>query len=313
MRVAILGSRQFVADVLRSSERFPDLEFLSPSVWTDLSQEQEDSCHGPSAVDTQLDRLLSNSAANCDAIVAERISSVECAARVAESNCHLLTHSLSDVEESGWRRLSQAFQAAGRTLMCGHPVRYRPSHQSIKQRLEGGQLGDPGLLRIHRWQPNTTSTPPLWEDVVQELETACWMFSASPQLVFAKSTPAGAGADECDSLQLHLGFAGDGMALIDLNRQLPDGDSYYALSLIASTGAAYADDHHNMQLVYQGGPPTGCLTTESHFALTRQLAEFLAAISASRQHSIELMQDVVRTLVAIQRSIETGDAVKLES
>ena len=43
------------------------------------------------------------------------------------------------------------------------------------------------------------------------------------------------------------------MALIDCAQTLPQGDGYFSLSLIGSTGAAYADSHHNRQLLYGGG------------------------------------------------------------
>ena len=44
------------------------------------------------------------------------------------------------------------------------------------------------------------------------------------------------------------------MAMIDISTRLPEGDDYYSLSLVGANGSAYADDHYNMQLLYNGGP-----------------------------------------------------------
>ena len=43
---------------------------------------------------------------------------------------------------------------------------------------------------------------------------------------------------EPEYVQLHLGFANGGMALIDHAQTLPPGEGYYSLSLIGSKGAA---------------------------------------------------------------------------
>ena len=59
---------------------------------------------------------------------------------------------------------------------------------------------------------------------------------------------------------------------------LPEGDGYFSLSLIGSAGAAYADDHHNTQLLYAGGHAAALKTGESEFEELAQLQEFVNAI-----------------------------------
>ena len=44
-------------------------------------------------------------------------------------------------------------------------------------------------------------------------------------------------------IQVHLGFADGGMALIDINSSVPVGDDYYSLSLIGADGSAYVAAH----------------------------------------------------------------------
>ena len=76
-------------------------------------------------------------------------------------------------------------------------------------------------------------------------------------------------------VQVHLGFAHGGMALIGVANTLPPGDGYRSLTLIGSSGAAYADDHHQTQLLYRGGLPSAARTSESHVAETSLLRDFL--------------------------------------
>ena len=46
------------------------------------------------------------------------------------------------------------------------------------------------------------------------------------------------------------------MALLDFTNSMPTGDNYESLCLIGSNGAAYADDHRNRNLFFNGGTPT---------------------------------------------------------
>jgi predicted dehydrogenase len=73
------------------------------------------------------------------------------------------------------------------------------------------------------------------------------------------------------------------MALIDDAQTLPGGDGYFSLSLIGSTGAAYADDHHNRNLLFRGGDPRAIETGQGSLHLTAQLQEFVAAIEEQRE------------------------------
>ena len=125
-------------------------------------------------------------------------------------------------------------------LSIVNPDRYLPSRQLIRQQLDAGKLGEPGLIRIHRWEPTIAAQG-------RDLDLVLWYMGKSPTVVYAIETPA--------FTQVHLGFPNGAMALLDHAHCLPVGDTYYCLSLIGSAGAAYADDHQNVQLVYSGSTP----------------------------------------------------------
>jgi predicted dehydrogenase len=187
-------------------------------------------------------------------------------------------------------------------LMVGGQLRFLPSVRAVKEAQDAGRLGAPGLVRIHRWQPAGEGAAPdkspasadRLADVLlrmtPEIDLACWLFGRRPASIYAarsrsRETSGGLNSDEfsyADYVQLHLGFPGGGMALID-HATLPPGAAYFSLSLIGSTGAAYSDDHHNMQVLYGGGQPAAIPTGQGDAALLAELQEFVSAVEAGRE------------------------------
>jgi myo-inositol 2-dehydrogenase/D-chiro-inositol 1-dehydrogenase len=178
--------------------------------------------------------------------------------------------------------LTEECHAAGVSLMVSGTLRFLPSQQVLKQRLDAGTLGTLGLLRAHRWRGRTaaaaTDLPPaeLCRALsVPYLDLANWLFGARPDLVYARAAAPG-------YVQIHLGFAGGGMALIDVSDDLPPGDGYRSVTVIGSAGAGYADDHHNRNLVFGGGDAIARDPGEGNLELVAELKEFAAAGSGRR-------------------------------
>lgn len=190
-------------------------------------------------------------------------------------------------------------QSAGVRLMIGHRTRYLEPLQKIKQNLESGKLGDPGLVRIHHWEPLPESSKiHLKQDsagsggtilarVVQDIDVAIWLYGELPTEIYAvgrkQSTPE---ALDPDYVQLHFGFSRGGMSLIDYSMTLPQGPEYFSLSVIGSSGAAYADDHDNIQLLYGGGNATALNSDKGDRHVVTQFREFLDSIQQNREPSV---------------------------
>jgi hypothetical protein len=104
------------------------------------------------------------------------------------------------------------------------------------------------------------------------------------------------------------------MALVEYAGRLPPGDGYQSLSVIGSAGAAYADDHANMQLVYRGGRPQAVRTDEGAGHLAALVQEFVDALAAGRDTSgtVTAWQRVWAVVDAVQRSLEARQAIALE-
>jgi predicted dehydrogenase len=103
------------------------------------------------------------------------------------------------------------------------------------------------------------------------------------------------------------------MALLDVARAMPAGADYFTLSLIGSSGAAYADDHRDVQLAFRGREATALRGGPGDFHLVAQLSEFLAAIRERREPAVgaaDALRAIQVTEVAL-RSLDSGRAARL--
>jgi predicted dehydrogenase len=175
-----------------------------------------------------------------------------------------------------------------------NPDRFLPSRQLIKQQIPD-KIGQAGLVRIHRWESN-----PATGSMLRDFDIALWLVGSPPDRVYAVENRV---ADK-RIIQVHLGFPGS-MALIDYTDGLPPGDGYQALSVIGSTGAAYSDDHQNMQLLYRGGRPQAIRTEEGVRQAVDMMQWFADALKTGRDLSvyIKAWQQVFAVHDAIAESL----------
>lgn len=201
----------------------------------------------------------------------------------------------------------------GSRIAIANPDRFLASRQLIRKQL-GGTLGSAGLIRLHRWEPAASpaaETNGLPEPIVRDIDVVLWLAAQTPNRVYAIEPKA---ASTGRYLQVHFGFAGGAMALIDYDGRLPAGDGYQSLSVIAATGAAYADDHQNMQLVYGGGLPRTVRTDERSRQLAAIAQDFADTVHSKRDFAtgIEDWRRVFLIVDAIRESLQTRRAVALE-
>ena len=106
---------------------------------------------------------------------------------------------------------------------------------------------------------------------------------------------------------------GDGTALFDYTTALPQGDGYFYLELMGATGAAFADDHHNAQLLYRGGHPSAPVLDQPGATVVAELQEFAAAIREGREPATTGTdgQAALRVAEAAAQSMAAGRAARL--
>ncbi|MDA0834527.1 MAG: hypothetical protein O2955_07045 [Planctomycetota bacterium] len=209
-----------------------------------------------------------------------------------------------DAEKIG--EVDRRFREAGIPLLIAQSQRYTPAAQTIKSAVDSGKLGVPGLLRIHRWD-NTSTGDDIWQ-LQPDLDLARWLFGAMPLSIYTTGQQTDDGAYH----QVHLGFPNGGMALIDHAVGFQGSSDYYSLSLIGSTGAAYADDHHNQQLLFGDEEgPRSLRTGQGDVALTLLLREFVKCIADQVPTDNAQERDAVSLTAAALLSFENRRPAQL--
>ena len=153
----------------------------------------------------------------------------------------------------------------GRTcfIELGNPLFSLPSRRLIFDRLASGDLGQTGMLRIHRWTAlsskasgDAVNLRPESASLSDELECVLNCFADLPIRVFAIALPQQQG------LLIHLTFRQGGMATIDL-ASIAGPQGYTSFSVIASKGAAYADDHAVAQMHFHASGASAAVSPET--------------------------------------------------
>ena len=249
---------------------------------------------GATASSATLDGLLDDHADSFDAVVVDAPvgSRDQLAAKAAEAGKHVLVETPIALSTAAADAVADAAMGSGVRLMVGNLPRYAPAGATVREALDSGELGEPGLLRIHRWEPLDTGSWPTLENeqgsvVVRNLsadiDLAIWLFGGLPSEVYATGRKIShGGIDQPDYVQVHLGFDGGGMSVIDYSASLAQGPGYHFLSMIGSKGAAYADDHHNVNLVYGNGGTRALDPGHGVGHILAQLQEFADAIHGGR-------------------------------
>ena len=245
---------------------------------------------------------------------------LERAARMLAAKKHVLLTANAAITAIRLDALAKAAQLGESHLAVVNPDRFLPSRKHIHQQLGAGKLGALGLLRSHRWEPlseiNDGQAPTFPAALLGDLELAVYYFDRLPNLVFGVEKQwFDQNQRTVQFNQVHLGFSDGGMALIDYSNGLPPGDSYSSLSLIGSTGAAYADDQKNMQLVYRGGHPESWRAEEKNSQIQVMIQEFVIGINDNRNFAptVESWKSAWKIASAVQESLATKESAALYS
>src|SRR5947209_10239775 len=108
---------------------------------------------GASIWTVELGDLLARHAEAFDAVlIHSAVSARETHSRSAiDAGKHVFVKAPVALSTEGADALIEACRAAEVRLMVGETQRFLPAVQAIKESLDAAKLGEPGLLRIHRW------------------------------------------------------------------------------------------------------------------------------------------------------------------
>jgi len=185
-------------------------------------------------------------------------------------------------------------------LVPAWPWRFIPAIQAVKTSIDSDKLGDPGFVRMHHWNSKMAgNTIDIRDRIIPAIDLVMWFFAAQPKTVYALKSPTGNGY-----LQLHLQFENNGMALIDDTGALPNGGDYFSLTVIGSRGAAYADDHRNINLLVNGVYPHAIRVGQGVVHIVWQLQEFVDIVRYKRTPAIK-KRDILRVLQVSDAVLES--------
>ena len=272
---------------------------------------------GASVAARSLDELLDGREDAVDGVVIRSCAGMRASlvGRAAEAGKHAMVVPPLGLSSSEVEGAIAACSASGVRLMVANPARHMPRERLIKDSLDDGRLGAPGLLRLHRWAAAGGCGGGLAiGDLVNEIDLSHWLFGATAATVYAVGRRLGsADSERPDFVQLHLGFPDGGMALIGYAATLPPGDGYTSVSMVGSTGGVHGDDAHNVNLIYGGGAPSAMPTGYGHGHVLALLQEFVDSIEEGREpdNTGGDALDAIKVAEAAQESMATGRAARL--
>ena len=319
IRMALIGcdrAEEYAAACLRTAG-----VLFTAVVDPDLNAARRKACmmHAPHYC-TTADELFTGYSDAFDAVLIDtpagtRGSDVEAAA-AAGKNVLAEMPLATTIQEC--ERAVTACRTAGVCLMAGNPLRYLPPSRKVKEHLESGKLGKPGMLRLHHWEslrsldwnrfpPEDATGNGMVNRVIADLDLANYFFSAKPVTLYA------AGRRE-DYIQVHLEYPEGGMALIDYSLALAGVSSYFSVSMVGSAGAVYGDDHQNVNLLLRGGETIGMNTGYGHGHLVSHLLDFAGFVEENHEPAVreDDNREAVRAAGAAMESLQAGLAVRLE-
>ncbi len=338
VRIALIGCDANAAPYLAAARQLPNTAITAVADADPARADRAARTAGAAARAGTLDELLDSAPETFDAIIVTTPAPTHATLmqRAAQAGKHILVEPPLAPTADEAQQVAATGHTAGVRLMLAHPARFRADHRAVKASLDDGELGRPGLLRIHQWFSATAVMDGRGHAIhgaaYAALDLALWMFGGRPEQhhtwhhpscgsglpgglpthVYAVARPARTtDLAAAEYAQVHLGFAGGGMALIDVAHTLPTGDGYDSLTLIGSLGAAYADTHHNVQLLYGGGHPQAVRTEPDESAVALLLAEFAAAIAEQREPAVGGADGHAALLVAAAVESSLGAAAAM--
>ena len=157
-------------------------------------------------------------------------------------------------------------------IVPAFPGRFSPQAMVMRESVDTGNLGKPVLLRMHVWR--TVSDPVDDSARLGAVDLALWLIGEDANAVFLSGN--------ANAESVHLGFASGAMAMLGFTSALPEGDGYHSLNLIGSRGAAYADDHRDRNLLFDGGSPAATAPAFQGAYIQPMLENFVRALTVGR-------------------------------
>lgn len=305
--------------------------------WAGPSARQADlEEYGPAAIYRDASELAADP--NVDAVLVATPDGVHLEPAIAaiEANKPVLIEKPLATSSEDAHAILAATRRAGVKAMTLFNHRWVPAYWQAKERIAGGELGEPVLAYARKndtievptemlsWAAETT---PSWFLSSHDIDLVCWYFQSQPVEVYAtevRKVLRARGIDTPDAIQAQVRFADGSVATFEACWTYPNTfptmtDSF--VELILTRGAIHLDRKReqievasekrfeyprNLLVNRVGGRPSG----SAYAAVTH----FVDAVLDGHDPlvSLESSVRVTRILEAIHRSCSAGVAVRIE-
>jgi predicted dehydrogenase len=256
----------------------------------------------------------------------------------ANAGKHVLTEKPLAVSVADAEAMIEAARRNGIKMMAQFSHRWLPAYRQTRDLLAQGKLGDPVMAYARKndrifvptqmlgWAGRTS---PAWFLSSHDIDLVCWYFASAPVEVYASAVRkvlVARGIDTPDAVQSQVRFANGAVATFEACWIYPDTfptmtDSFIELittdcvihldrkreQIEVSTAESFQYPRNLLAYAYEDG--------ELHGAVELSLKHFIRCVLEDREPLVTLESSltVTRILDAIQRSIDLGAPVRLES
>ena len=314
-----------------------DYHRSSIAAWAGPSAAEADlAAFGPAAVYRDVDELVADP--NVDAVLVATPDAVHAGPALAsiEAGKPVLIEKPLATSSADAEAILAAARRRGVPGMTLFNHRWVPAYWQAKERLVGGELGEPVLAYARKndtievptemlsWASETT---PSWFLSSHDIDLVCWYFESEPVEVYAsevRKVLRARGIDTPDAIQAQVRFADGAIATFEACWTYPNTfptmtDSFIELILtraaihldrkreqIEIAGERRFEYPRNLLVNRVGGRPSG----STYAAVTH----FVDAVLDGREPlvSLESSVRVTRVLEAIHRSFREGAPVRIE-
>jgi predicted dehydrogenase len=220
------------------------------------------------------DRTMTTADQICEFLDGDAMSLAKAIAALSAGSAVLISvDAITSHDE--WSALDAASKQTGASCCLANRDRYRPSSRLIYEQLKSQRLGEPGLIRLHAWS-GTADFREHQRMKLRAIDVVLWLFGERPEIVqvsrcsldrtnfthnLGERTETDNAGCACYEL-IHMGFSGGRSAVLDISHAPSLQAGYWALHVIGSRGAAYADDETNVQLKLASGGVVGTWSDE---------------------------------------------------
>ena len=180
--------------------------------------------------------------------------------------------------------------------------RFYPNIVEVKSFIDLGKLGNIGLIRIHKWSCGKLKKNKS-NQLIALIDLVSWLFPHKMKSIYAMKSSL-----NDNYQQLHFVFEKNGMAIVDNTFSLPEDGEYFSLNVIGDKGAAYADDHHNINLMFNRFGSHAFRIEQGELNLLNQLQQFVNYLNNSHNSIIGLKE--FRRILNFSEIIENSDSKK---